>query len=107
MDEKLKKPDYADAQEKLMRYLELKYPPVAVSLIRHKVLMPEGVQELEKPMFYCAMIKYAMLGKVFFAREPLHACKRGASALGMCEIPEEEITGEIYLRHFSYPDWWR
>ncbi len=101
MEEKLKKPDYPEAQEKLMSILELKYPPVAVSLIRHEALMPAGVKELDKPMFYCAMVKYAMLGNVFCAREALHACKRGASALGLCEIPEGEITGEFYVNKAS------
>ena len=73
MEEQHKKWDYTDAQEKLMRYFELKFPPVVVSLIRHKEQIPEGVKELEKPMFYCAMVKYAMLGNVFYAREALHA----------------------------------
>ncbi|MBE0516507.1 MAG: DUF169 domain-containing protein [Methanophagales archaeon] len=99
--EKFKKLDYADAQAKLMSILELRYPPVAVSLIRHKALIPEGVQELEKPMFYCAMVKYAMLGNLFYAREALHACKRGGAALGLCEIPEEEETGAFYVNKAS------
>lgn len=89
--------DYSEAQEKLMDILDLKYPPVAVRLIRHKELIPEGVKELEKPMFYCAMVKYAMLGNVFYAREVVHACKRGAAALGMCENPKDEESGEFYL----------
>ncbi|HDS45579.1 MAG TPA: hypothetical protein ENN68_05735 [Methanomicrobia archaeon] len=101
MHEKLKKQDYPDAQAKLMSFLDLKFPPVAVSLIRHEEQLPEGVKELEKPMFYCAMVKYAMLGNVFYARETVHACKRGASALGMCEIPEEEMTGEFYVHKAS------
>ena len=101
MHEKHKKADYADAQDKLMRYFELKFPPVAVSLIRHRAQLPEGVKELEKPLFYCAMVKYAMLGNVFYAREALHACKRGAAALGLCDIPDEEKTGEFYVKKAS------
>lgn len=93
--------DYSEAQEKLMNILDLKYPPVAVRLIRHKELIPEGVEELEKPMFYCAMVKYAMLGNVFYAREAMHECKRGAAALGMCGIPEDEETGEFYMNKAS------
>ncbi len=93
--------DYSEAQEKLMDILDLKYPPVAVRLIRHKELIPEGVKELEKPMFYCAMVKYAMLGNVFYAREAVHNCKRGAAALGMCEIPKDEESGEFYLNKAS------
>ncbi|MGC9444288.1 MAG: DUF169 domain-containing protein [Candidatus Methanospirareceae archaeon] len=101
MEEKHKKWDYGDAQDTLMRYFELKFPPVAVSLIRHKEQLPEGVKELEKPMFYCAMVKYAMLGNVFYAREALHACKRGAAALGLGDIPDEEKSGEFYVNKAS------
>ena len=93
--------DYSEAQEKLMGILDLKYPPVAVRLIMHKEPIPEGVKELEKPMFYCAMVKYAMLGNVFYAREAVHECKRGASALGLCEIPEDEESGEFYVSKAS------
>jgi uncharacterized protein (DUF169 family) len=59
-----------EAQEELMRVLDLRCPPVAVSLIRRKVLIPEGVKELEKPMFYCAMVNYAMLGNVSVNLKP-------------------------------------
>lgn len=93
--------DYSKAQEELMSILELKYPSVAVRLNRHKGEIPEGVKELEKPLFYCAMVKYAMLCNVFYARESLHACKRGAAALGLCEIPKDEETGEFYLNKAS------
>lgn len=89
--------DYSKAQEELMSILELKYPPVAVRLNRHKGEIPEGVNELKKPLFYCAMVKYAMLGNVIYTRESLHACKRGAAALGLCEIPKDEETGEFYM----------
>ena len=93
--------DYQEAQEKLMSFLDLKYPPVAVRLIMHKEPIPEGVKELEKSMFYCAMVKYAMLGNVFYAREAMHECKRGAFALGLCEIPEDEESGEFYVNKAS------
>lgn len=101
MGENSRQLDYPEAQENLMRYLELRYPPVAVGLIRHKVLIPEVVKGLEKPMFYCSMVKYAMLGHVFYATEPLHTCKRGAAALGLCEIPKDEETGEFYMSKAS------
>lgn len=83
-----------------MKILEM--PPVAVKLLRHEGWVPHGVAELETPTFYCAMVKYAMLGNVFYARAAKHGCERGAaSALGLCETPREEETGEFYLKKAS------
>ncbi|MEM2126328.1 MAG: DUF169 domain-containing protein [Candidatus Methanosuratincola sp.] len=96
------KQDYAAIQNKLTEVLGLKFPPVAVTLIRRSSDLPPGVMELEKPMFYCAMVKRAMLGNVFFARDSAHACRRGAAALGLAKIPDDERTGEFYTSKSSF-----
>ncbi|RWX73704.1 MAG: DUF169 domain-containing protein [Candidatus Methanosuratincola verstraetei] len=96
------KQDYAAMQDKLTQVLGLKFPPVAVSLIRRASDIPQGVMELDKPMFYCAMVKHAMLGNVFFARDCAHACRRGAAALGLAKIPDDERTGEFYTNKSSF-----
>jgi uncharacterized protein (DUF169 family) len=96
------KQDYREIQRKLTEILGLKFPPVAVNLIRRACDVPQGVAELDKPMFYCGMVKYAMLGNVFYAKEDIHSCRRGAAALGMIDIPEEERTGEFYLNKASF-----
>jgi uncharacterized protein (DUF169 family) len=96
------KQDYLEIQRKLSEILGLKFPPVAISLIRRACDIPQGVPELDKPMFYCAMVKYAMLGNVFYAREDTHSCKRGAAALGLCSTPEDERTGEFYTSKSSF-----
>jgi len=94
--------NYAEIQRKLTEVLGLKFPLVAVNLIRRSCDIPEGVPELDKPMFYCGMVKYAMLGNVFYAREEGHTCRRGATALGMVNAPEDERTGEFYLNKSSF-----
>ncbi|MDH7555509.1 MAG: DUF169 domain-containing protein [Candidatus Methanosuratincola sp.] len=96
------KQNYATIQKKLTELLGLKFPPIAVSLVRRASDVPQGVAELEKPMFYCAMVKHAMLGNVFFARDCAHACRRGAAALGLAKIPDEERTGEFYTNKSSF-----
>ncbi len=96
------KQDYASIQKKLTDVLGLRFPPVAVSLIRRACDVPQGVVELDKPMFYCAMVKHAMLGNVFFARDSAQACRRGAAALGMTKIPDDERTGEFYTNKSSF-----
>jgi len=97
----LSKVEYAAAHKKLVEVLGLKFPPVAVALIRRAEDIPKGVVELDKPMFYCGMSKYAMLGNVFYAKEDKHSCRRGAAALGLVEMPRDELTGEFYLNKAS------
>ncbi|MEM4405787.1 MAG: DUF169 domain-containing protein [Candidatus Methanomethylicaceae archaeon] len=94
--------DYSEIQRKLTDILGLKFPPVAISLIRKACDVPQGVKELEKAMFYCAMVKYAMLRNVFYAKENMHSCKRGAAALGLCNVTEDERTGEFYTNKSSF-----
>lgn len=94
--------DYSEIQNKLTGVLGLKFPPVGVSLIRRQCDIPQGVAELEKPMFYCAMVKHAMLGNVFYAKNSAHACRRGAAALGLAKIPDDERTGEFYTSKSSF-----
>ena len=53
-------------RRKLIDILGLKFPPVAVALIRRVGDIPQGVAELDKPMFYCGMIKYAMLENIAY-----------------------------------------
>ena len=48
------------------------------------------------------MVKYAMLGNVFYAKEDKHSCRRGAAALGLCDIPDDERTGEFYISKSSF-----
>lgn len=94
--------NYAAVQQKLTGVLGLRTPPVAISIIRRPSDIPAGIPELEKPMFYCAMVKHAMNGNVFYAREGAHGCRRGAAALGLTGIPEDEKTGEFYLNKSSF-----
>lgn len=94
-------PAYSSIQDKLSKILNLKFPPVAISLIRRASDIPQGVAELDKPMFYCGMVKYAMLGNTFYAKEDKHSCRRGAAALGMISVPNDERTGEFYLNKAS------
>jgi uncharacterized protein (DUF169 family) len=94
--------DYLKIQRKLSEILGLKFPPVAISLIRRACDIPQEVLELDNPMFYYTMVKYAMLGDVFYARENTHSCKRGAAALGLCSTPEDERTGEFYTSKSSF-----
>lgn len=94
--------DYAATQKKLTEVLGLKFPPVAVNLIRRNCDIPPNVPEIDKPMFYCAMVKHAMLGNVFYARDGMHSCRRGAAALGLAGVPEDERTGEFYVNKSSF-----
>ncbi|MGC8816800.1 MAG: DUF169 domain-containing protein [Candidatus Hadarchaeum sp.] len=92
---------YRGIGRRIREILALKSPLVAVSLLSKPEDIPTGVEELDSPMFYCCMVKYAMAGNTFYATDKLHECKRGASALGLTEPPKEEITGEFYFNKAS------
>ena len=93
--------NFKEISDKLKRYLETDVSPVAVKLARKEADIPEGIKELDKPMFYCGMLKYAMQGNAFFAKGDMHTCKRGAARLGLCEIPNEELDGSFYVNKAS------
>jgi uncharacterized protein (DUF169 family) len=93
--------NFKEISDKLKLYLETDTSPVAVKLARKETDIPEGIKELDKPMFYCGMLKYAMQGNAFFAKGDMHTCKRGAARLGLCEIPNEEMDGSFYINKAS------
>lgn len=75
---------------------------VGITLIRDEKSIPDDVDTLKDPLFYCVMLKKAASdGKSFYAPGEMHSCLRGKSVLGMGEIPEFEKTGRFYLKKGS------
>ncbi len=78
---------------------------VGVTLIKDENSIPEGIEILKEPLFYCVMLKKAAAGKKsFYAPAEVQACPRGKAVLGMGEIPEFEKTGEFYVNKSSAAD---
>ena len=91
----------AERAAQLKKYLGDEVEPVAVQLVLEGQEVPEGVKVLEKPLFYCAMLKLAMQGSAFYAPESKHACPRGAARLGLRDVPDFEKTGDFYVSKSS------
>lgn len=78
---------------------------VGVTLIKDEKSIPENIENLENPLFYCVMLKKAASeGKSFYAPAEVQACPRGKAVLGMGDIPEFEKTGDFYLNKSSAAD---
>lgn len=71
---------------------------VGVRLFKSEGEIPSGLSEIEKPAHYCSMIQGARKdGKSFFAKADGHACKGGASGIGLLPCPENIASGALYF----------
>jgi len=71
---------------------------VGVRLFGKEEQIPKDLESIEKPFHYCSMIQGARKeGKSFLARADYHACKGGASGLGIVQCPENIASGALYF----------
>lgn len=88
--------DYTQLAEKLVKFLDLKYEPVAVKVIKKGEPVPEGYHEPEKNLRHCQSIMKARKGESFIIPADKHACVVGASSLGIIPTPEKVASGEFH-----------
>jgi uncharacterized protein (DUF169 family) len=88
--------DYTQLAEKLVKFLDLKYEPVAVKVVKKGEPVPEGYQEPEKNLRHCQSIMKARKGESFIMPADKHACVVGASSLGIIPTPEKVASGEFH-----------
>ncbi|MCQ1534170.1 hypothetical protein FTO70_00345 [Methanosarcina sp. KYL-1] len=88
--------DYAEIAEKLVKFLDLRYEPVAVKVIKKGELIPEGYEVPEKNLRHCQSIMKARKGESFVIPADKHACVVGASSLGLIPTPEKVASGEFH-----------
>ncbi|AKB30166.1 hypothetical protein MSSAC_3846 [Methanosarcina siciliae C2J] len=88
--------DYTQLAEKLVKFLDLKYEPVAVKVIKKGEPIPEGYHEPEKNLRHCQSIMKARKGESFVIPAGKHACVVGASSLGLIPTPEKVVLGEFH-----------
>ena len=75
---------------------------VGVRLFKSEAEIPKDLDSIERPFHYCSMIQGARQeGKSFLARADYHACKGGASGLGIVQCPENIASGSSVLRQAS------
>lgn len=88
--------DYAEISEKLVKYLDLRYEPVAVKVIKKGEPIPEGYSEPEKNLRHCQSIMKARKGESFVIPADKHACVVGGSSLGILPTPDKVASGEFH-----------
>ena len=89
--------DYAEMSDKLVNLLGLKGKPVAVSLIKREEDIPEDMSEIGPPRRYCQMLQDARFeDTVSLAKAGTHACKGGATAIGLIDYGPNLKTGALY-----------
>lgn len=98
--------DYAEISEKLVKYLDLRYEPVAVKVLKKGESIPEGYSEPEKNLRHCQSIMRARKGESFVIPAEKHACVVGGSSLGLIPTPAKVASGEFHanLKLFDSAD---
>ncbi len=89
-------PRSAKLQESIMDSLDLRWQPVAVSLIRQDELLPDAPIPSENLRF-CQAMMAARRGASILMPPHRHSCPDGTSIFGMTGVPEKLATGEIYV----------
>lgn len=78
--------------------LGIKDNVVGVKLFKSEAEIPKELESLERPFNYCVMVQTARLkGDSFLASADYHACKGGASGLGLLACPENIASGSLYF----------
>ena len=88
--------NYAEMSKKIVDTLGLRTEPVAITLIKKGMPMPEGYKEPEKPLRHCQSIMRAKHGEMVLMPANKQACPVGASALGLVPMPEKVRSGEFH-----------
>ncbi len=81
----------------LERVLELRWKPVAISLIPAGAPLP-AVPKPRLKLRYCQSLMAARRGKSLLMTANCHACPDGTSILGLTEIAPKLASGELYIK---------
>lgn len=88
--------ELAELQQIIMKALDLRWQPVAVSLVAADELLPNVPMPPENLRF-CQAMMAARRGASILMPPHRHSCPDGTSIFGMTGVPEKLATGEIYV----------
>ncbi len=88
--------EYAEYQKTIMEALDLRWQPVAVSLIKADEPLPCAPIPAEN-MRFCQAMMAARRGASILMPPSRHSCPDGTSIFGMTGVPRKLATGEIYV----------
>lgn len=87
---------YKEWSDTLREILNLRWNPVAISLIPAGAPLPD-VPVPEERLRYCQSLMAARRGRSIMMPANRHACPDGTSILGLTEMPEKLASGELYI----------
>ncbi len=88
--------------QKIVEYLKLETPPVAVKLISKGGEIPPGIKKVDEVMTHCQFVdRVRTTGETFYTLAEDQMCKIGSGALGLNQIPQEVSSGESYYKEFK------
>ena len=95
--------DYDALSDRLVEIIGLENGPVAVTLIKEGMEVPDKYKVPEKNMSHCQTIMAARKGEFLYVPGEKHGCPVGASSLGLVPLPEKVKSGEFHhgLRMFD------
>lgn len=88
--------DYSALSEEMKRILELRYEPVAITLIKEGEELPDDYTIPETSIRHCGAIMKARSGDKLLIPAFKQACPVGASALGLVPTPPKVSSGEFH-----------
>lgn len=94
--DKERRAELAEYQRIIMDKLDLRWQPVAVSLVEADELLPDVPMPPENLRF-CQAMMAARRGASILMPPNKHSCPDGTSIFGMTGVPEKLATGEIYV----------
>ncbi|MCL2826293.1 MAG: DUF169 domain-containing protein [Eggerthellaceae bacterium] len=87
---------YVGWAKTLKDVLNLRWEPVAISLIKAGEALPDVPMPKER-LRYCQSLLAARRGKALMMPANRHACPDGTSILGLAPMPEKLASGELYI----------
>ena len=80
-----------DQWMEILNKLKFEIQPVAVKFLTRK---PEGIDRLDRTMFFCEMLRTAQEGNSFYADQENHLCDAGLYLIGGADAPPPYTNGE-------------
>ncbi|MGE4274974.1 MAG: DUF169 domain-containing protein [Candidatus Methanomethylophilaceae archaeon] len=87
---------YEEMSDVLREGLGLRHHPVAVSLLRDLAAAPSAYRKPPEPIRHCQAVMRSGNGEMIFLPSDFHACKVGASVLGMNALPDRAESGDLH-----------
>jgi len=87
--------DLKEASEKLEKILELRYPSLAIRLVKLGEEIPKHIRTPDKRSRYCQLLMLARHGETLLLTPEQLACPAASAAFGFAPLPENISSGKM------------